>query len=127
MQGDDMILDAMRKSAFAVCLVLVACPGDVAPQDPTSTAKSIDGLWTGAWGGGQRDGVIFQPVIAELLVKGDYVELCGFRNLNRLTGTVRVDARAKRLHITPATSPGGPPKPRAIEFTYEFNADELTL
>jgi hypothetical protein len=107
--------------------MIVACPGDGAPQDPASAAKSIEGLWSGAWGGGERDGVVFQPVIAELLIKGDHVELCGFRNLGRLTGTVRLDARTKRMHITPAAGPGGQPKPKAIEFTYEIKADELTL
>src|SRR5262249_34374526 len=61
------------------------------------------------------------------LFKGDHVELRGFRGMNRITGTVRLDARAKRLHITPAAIPGDQPKPKAIEFTYEIKDDELTL
>jgi hypothetical protein len=114
-------------TAVAVCLLLVACAGDVAPQDSAGAAKSIQGVWSGAWGGGERNGVVFQPVIAEILINGDYVEMCGFRNLGRLTGTVRIDARTKRMHITPAAVPGSQPKPKAIEFTYEVNAGELTL
>ena len=122
-----MIPSSKPMTMVAVCLMLIACAGDVASQDAASAAKSIEGLWSGAWGGGQRDGVVFQPVIAEMLIKGDYVEMCGFRNLGRLTGTVRLDARAKRMHITPAAGPGGQPRPKAIEFTYEINAEELTL
>jgi hypothetical protein len=111
----------------AVCLLLVACAGDVVPQDAANVAKSLEGLWSGAWGGGQRDGVVFQPVIAEMLIQGDQVELCGFRNLGRLTGTVRFDARTRRMHITPAAGPEGKPRPKAIEFTYEIKGEELTL
>src|SRR5262249_17837668 len=65
--------------------------------------------------------------IAELLIKGDHVELCGFRGLDRLTGTFRLDPRAGRMHITPAAGPGGQPRPKVIEFTYVLNTDELTL
>jgi hypothetical protein len=114
-------------TTVAVCLMLVACAGDGAPQDVASAPKSIEGLWSGSWGGGVRDGAVFQPVIAEMLIKGDHVEMCGFRNLGRLTGTVRFDPRTKRMHITPAAGPEGKPKPKAIEFTYEIKAEELTL
>jgi hypothetical protein len=114
-------------TAVAVCLVVVAYPGDVAAQDVAGAARAIEGLWSGSWGGGKRDGAVFQPVIAELLVKGDYVEMRGFRGLGRLTGTVRFDTRARRMYITPAAGSRGQPKPKAIEFTYAISADELTL
>jgi hypothetical protein len=114
-------------TTVAFCLLLVACAGDGAPQEAANAAKSIQGLWSGAWGGGQRDGVVFQPVLAEMLIKGDSVEMCGFRNLGRLTGTVRCDARTKRMHITPAAGTEGKPRPKAVEFTYEINGEELTL
>jgi hypothetical protein len=114
-------------TTIALCLLLVVCAGDVTPQDAANTAKSFEGLWSGAWGGGQRDGVVFQPVIAEMLIKGDHVELCGFRGLARLTGTVRFDAGNKRMHITPAAGPEGKPKPKDIEFTYAIKGEELTL
>src|SRR5262245_19663434 len=116
-----------RMTTVAVCLMIVVCAGDAASQDAASAAKQIEGLWSGAWGGGQRDGVVFQPVLAEMLIKGDYVEMCGFRNVGRLSGTVRCDATTKKMHITPAAAPGGQPKPKAVEFTYEIKGDELTL
>jgi hypothetical protein len=122
-----MIPRNLRITTVAVCLLLGACAGDVASQDAARAAPSLEGLWSGAWGGGQRDGVVFQPVIAEMLIKGDHVEICGFRNLRRLTGTVRFDASTKRMHITPAAGPAGQPRPKAIEFTYEINAEQLTL
>jgi hypothetical protein len=66
-------------------------------------------------------------VIAELFIKGDNVELSGFHNVRRLTGTVRIDASAKRMRITPADQPAGQPKPKPIDYTYEIKAGRLTL
>jgi hypothetical protein len=92
-----MVLNYRRMLAAAVCLVGMSCPGDVAAQDPTGGAKALEGLWSGSWGGGERDGVVFQPVNAELVIQGDHVELYGFHNVSRLSGTVRFDAAAKKL------------------------------
>jgi hypothetical protein len=52
----------------------------------------LDGLWSGSWGGGERDGVVMQPVLAELLIDGDHVELAGFPAVGGLRGTHRIDA-----------------------------------
>jgi hypothetical protein len=112
-------------AAAAAVGLLMAARHDAAPQ-PAADAAALDGLWTGAWGGGMRDGVVFQPVIAELVVKGDRVELAGFRTVGRLSGTVRVDAAARRLRITPAAA-AGRPAPAAVEFAYELKGDDLTL
>jgi hypothetical protein len=117
----------MRLIAAAACLVVVAYPGDAAPQEHAKDSKAIEGLWSGFWGGGAADGVVFQPVIAELFIKGDHAELHGFRNVGRLAGTVRLDAGAKRLRITPAAEAGGLPAPKAVEYAYEIKADTLTL
>jgi len=122
-----MIRSNIPGTAVAVGLMIVMCAGGTAFQDAVSDANAIEGLWSGAWGGGQRDGVVFQPVKAELLIQGDHVELNGFRNASRLTGTVRVDVRAKRIHITPTPEAGGQPAPKAIEYAYDIKADELTL
>jgi hypothetical protein len=110
--------------AVAICLIGVSCP-DVAAQDPPSDSKVIEGLWSGSWGGGERDGVVFQPVRAELVIQGDHVEMYGFRNASRLTGTVRLDAGARRMRITPTA--GGLPAPKVIDYTYEIKGDLLTL
>ena len=122
-----MIGSKMRVMAVAVCLVMAACPDQAASQAPAGDAKAIEGLWSGSWGGGQRDGVVFQPVIAELVITGDQVDLAGFRNVGRLTGTVRLDGDAKRMRLTPAAPAGGQAAPRVIEFVYALKDDMLTL
>src|SRR5437773_1010157 len=120
-----MVRGKLWAAAAAVGLLMVG-RHDGASQPPAADAAALDGLWNGAWGGGMRDGVVFQPVIAELVVKGDRVELAGFRTVGRLSGTVRVDAAAKRLRITPAAA-AGQPAPPAVEFAYELKGDNLTL
>jgi hypothetical protein len=74
------------------------------------------------------DGTVHTPVRAELFVKGSHVELYGFPKIDRdrLTGTVRVDAGAKQIQITPAAEAGGQPENKIV-YTYEIKADELTL
>ncbi len=129
-----MLRNNLRMMAMAVCLVGVARSGAVDRNDPAanssapvSDSKPIEGLWSGSWGGGDRDGVVFQPVIAELFIKGDHVELCGFRNPSRLTGTVRFDANAKQMHIIPTAGADGQSAPKTIDYGYEIKGDELTL
>jgi hypothetical protein len=117
----------MRLIAVAVCLGVALCPGNAVAQGNSVDAKMIEGLWSGSWGGGERDGVVFQPVRAELYIKGDHIELHGFRNASKLAGTVRFDVGAKRMRITPAAPVGGQPLPKPIEFEYELKGDMLTL
>src|SRR5262245_15441379 len=116
----------MRINVTALCLMFIACPNAAAPQAPAGDSKALDGLWTGAWGGGGRDGVVFQPVISKLFISGKHIELSGFRNANRLTGTVQFDAAAKRMRITPAAQ-AGQPAPKAVDYTYELKGDTVTL
>ncbi len=112
--------------AVAVCLTGVSRADDV-PKKPASDLQAMEGLWHGAWGGGEANGAVFQPVIAELVVQGDRVELHGFRNVGRLTGTIRLDPSVKRARITPAAAAGGPPAPQPIDYTYDIQGDRLTL
>lgn len=91
-----------------------------------SDANLIEGLWFGSWGGGEINGVGYQPVMAELYIAGNHVELCGFRNASRLTGTVRFDASAKRMEVTPAAAAGGP-RAKAVVYTYAIENGKLTL
>jgi hypothetical protein len=99
---------------------------DLASKDPSSDSTAIEGLWFGSWGGGDVNGVVHQPVMAELFIKGDHVELCGFPNVSRLTGTVQFDASARQMRITPiAEADGQPTKP--IVYSYQIKAGELTL
>lgn len=145
----NMARSKFRMMAAAVCLVGVSCSGDVAPQGPaidlqipagdskgsasdsdvrlSSESKPFDGLWSGSWGAGNANGVFFQPVVAEMFIKGEHVELHGFRNASRLSGTVRFDANARQMQITPTAAPGAEPAPKTINYTYDLKGDELTL
>jgi hypothetical protein len=122
-----VLANELRMMGIIVCLVGVLRSDDVTPKDRTNPSKAIEGLWSGSWGGGGADGVVFQPVVAELLIQGDHVELYGFRDVRRLTGTVRLDARAQQMHITPEAELGGRSAPKAINYLYEIKGDELTL
>ena len=111
-----------------------AAPGKVAdtlpptgaPQAAVAPAETLEGLWSGSWGGGMDGEVVFQPVLAEMILQGDRIELNGFRLAGNLAGAVRIDAEKKRLHVLPAAAEGEAP-PDAMEFSYELAGDNLTL
>jgi hypothetical protein len=121
-----MFRGSRRIAAIALSLVFVVCPAQVSAGDAGGQVKELDGLWSGAWGGGQRDGVVFQPVIAEMFIKENHVELKGFPNVGKLAGTIRIEVATKRLRITPST-PAGQPAANEIEFAYEIKGNNLTL
>src|SRR5262249_19016888 len=62
-----------------------------------------------------------------LFIHGDHLELHGFRGVGSLSGNVRFDAVAKRMHITPKAGVAGQPAPKKVEYGYEIKADTLTL
>jgi len=117
----------VQLQSMAVALLFVGL--SFADEPPTrksvDDAKSIEGLWSGSWGGGGRDGVVFQPVLAEMVIQGDKVELWGFRNANRFSGTVRVDTTARQLRMAPKDS--DLPATKTLDYTYEIKGDKLTL
>jgi hypothetical protein len=121
-----MVRSNSRILAVAVCLLAAACADDPTTRKPARAEGAIEGLWSGSWGGGQRDGVVFQPVIAELFVQGEHVELSGFRNVRQLAGTVHFDADARRMRITPAARTDEK-RPKPLDYTYELKGDRLTL
>jgi hypothetical protein len=105
-----------------------ARPDGVEGKAPVGAAQPIEGLWFGAWGGGPRgDGTVMQPVMAELFVKGDHVELRHFRNLSSLTGTIRFDEKTKQMRMTPKAEAGSAPAPKTVDYTYDIKRDTLTL
>jgi len=106
---------------------LKSAPAVVAAVQDETKPNPLDGLWHGSWGYGERDGVVFQPVIAEMVILGDSVELHGFRNIGALVGTVRFDADAGKLHVTPQQSQPGETPPATIEFACRLDGDNLTL
>lgn len=89
-------------------------------------AEAFEGLWYGSWGGGDVNGVVFQPVVAELFIQADHAELSGFPNANTISGTIQVDARAKRVQITPATKTDGQ-ELEAVKYAYRLKDGNLTL
>ncbi|HEY2146612.1 MAG TPA: hypothetical protein VGH32_01665 [Pirellulales bacterium] len=104
------------------------CRGEAPPAISHDESPSLNGLWFGAWGGGpQPGGVVFQPVIAELFVKGKHVELSGFPNGLNLEGTIRIDSDAKYVRITPAAEPGKTAAPKPVEFPFTVDGDKLTM
>jgi hypothetical protein len=126
-QGDNMIRYILATIAAAVCVASVSRSDDAKPKGAPKDSQAIEGLWLGSFGGGSRDGVVFQPVIVELFIKGDQVELSHFRNVGNLAGTLRLETSARRMHITRADKSGGEPKPKAIEYVYELKGDNLKL
>src|SRR5262245_47560792 len=118
-----LVKDILLVATWLVCLTWTP---PLAAQGAASDAKALEGIWTGAWGRGRRDGVVFQPVVAELFIKGDQIELAGFRETLKLVGTLRVDTAARRLHVTPIIEPGQP-APKALSYSYELKDDVLTL
>lgn len=71
-----MIRSHTRMLAVAVCLVRVSCSHDVAAKEPIDDPKVIEGLWSGSWGGMVgAGGAVHQPVMAELFIKGNHVEV----------------------------------------------------
>jgi hypothetical protein len=131
----------VRLLPAVACLACVSCsetavhqvpavdPGSrvVAAPPVVDDSNPLDGIWFGSWGGGERDGTVFQPVIAEMVIQGDHVELHGFRIAGTLIGTARFDTKGRKLNVTPAAVRAGDPPPKTIEFTCQLDGDNLTL
>jgi hypothetical protein len=121
-------------AAFAPVLLLAVMlfPGGARANEkhPTKSkggAQPLEGFWRGSWGGGKRDGVVFQPVYAELLIQGNNVKLSGFPTIPSLTGTVHIDVGAKRIRITPTPDRPGQAVAKTIEYPYVLKGDDLML
>jgi hypothetical protein len=117
----------MVRSLIVTCVLVVAfVPSRADAQKPEAGKESLEGFWSGSWGGGQRDDVVFQPVLAEIVIRGDRIETAGVRNAGRLSGTVTIDAPQRRLRMT-AKEREDAPEPKPLEFGYELEKDTLTL
>ncbi|HEV3344502.1 MAG TPA: hypothetical protein VG125_29265 [Pirellulales bacterium] len=100
---------------------------DEAPEQPSGAPNAIDGLWQAWWGGGiGADGVGRQPVLGEFFVRGDRLEVRHLPNLGSLSGSIRADAREKRIRITRKAAVADQP-PEVLNFAYEIKDDKLTL
>ena len=117
-----------RKLLAAACLAMlsyvVTAPTAKAAGDDS---KALEGLWSGSWGLMiDADGTVHQPVIAELMIKGNRIELLSMPGLARLGGTFRIDSAARAISISSATEKKTPPAEATI-YRYRINADKLTL
>ena len=122
-----MFHKSLRVSAGALGLLVALCLDCPAAYSAASDPSELDGLWSGSWGHHiDRDGVIHQPVKAELFIQGDQIECTGFPELSKFTGTVRIDVGAKQLRIMPVAEAGGRPAD-ATAYAYEIKGDHLTL
>lgn len=113
-----------------VALMAIALTATVARADerdnPLSDARLIEGLWEGSWGGGNAGGAVLQPVMAELYVQGNRIELAGFPQGNRLRGSFEVDAINRRLKIAPDRG-DDQKQTEPIELGYELKEGQLRI
>lgn len=94
------------------------------PEKPVDDLKPFAGLWSGSWGGGESNGAVFQPVLAEMVVEGNRVELAGFRNAQRFRGVIRIDRKAGKLTIS---DPAGEQSSQVLVYKFELKGNHLTL
>jgi len=127
-------------SALLLAIALTGCGNTSPPADPANPplrtqssvpaseleAQHYNGLWTGTWGGGESDGVVIQPVVTEVFIDGDQIEISHLRSFGRASGTVQIDETAKRFVVTAKeTSKDEPPK--TVEYTYRQDRGQLQL
>lgn len=119
-----MLRRAVKIFAIVACLANAAHAEDAKPSKNTS---AIQGLWHGFWGGGEADGVIMQPAMAELFVEGDIVRMRGFPKVGSVDGKLRIDERKNKIAIAPQSKAAGRPAAKALEYTFDLKGDRLTL
>ncbi|MFI5381582.1 MAG: hypothetical protein ACHRHE_19980 [Tepidisphaerales bacterium] len=122
-----MFHDHLQLLAVAFCLLNVLPSDSLAAEDAARDAQAMEGLWSGPWGLSiEPDGIVHQPVMAELLIKGDHVEMHAFPDTPGLTGTIRLDTRARQILVTPTVEAGRPPA-EVIVYGFVITDDSLRL
>jgi hypothetical protein len=94
-------------------------------KDSSKGVQAVQGFWVGSYGGGQRGGVTYQPAFAELFIRGDHIELSGYPD--KVTGTFRLDPKAKKMQITRSDESGGKATAKTLGYGYEVKGDKLTV
>ncbi len=113
----------LAAGCIAILVSIVAQSAKAAGDD----SKALEGLWSGSWGLTiDADGTVHQPVIAELMIKGNRIELLSMPGLARLGGTFTIDSAARAISISPTSEKETPPAQATI-YHYRVNADTLTL
>ncbi len=109
---------------FTLCLATIAYAYGQS-KDLSKDAQAVQGLWVGSYGGGQRDGVTYQPAIAEVFIQGDHIEVYGYPST--VAGTFRLDPKAKQMNITASDPSGGKSTAKTLSYDYEVKGDQLTI
>jgi hypothetical protein len=122
-----MLCRALSIAVVAGSIVSILLADDPVPANTPSGRASIEGLWQGFWGGGEADGVIRLPAMAELFIEGDRVEARGLPNIGSLIGRIRADDTIKTIRMTPKANAPDQPAPKPLDFTYQIKDDRLTL
>ena len=121
-----MLRRAVKIVAIVACLANAAHAEDATGKKPSEKASALQGLWHGFWGGGEADGVIMQPAMAELFVEGDIVRMRGFPKVGSVDGKLRIDERKNKIAIVPQARAADQPA-KALEYTFDLKGDKLTL
>jgi hypothetical protein len=121
-----MSRNSLQFVRIGICLASLLFVRDLAAQERVPDAKAMEGLWSGFWGGRINRDVLSQPLRTEFFLKGDQVELLSFPGVRELSGSVRFDASARQMHITPRSEAAGK-APRTIVLTYEMKGSSLKL
>jgi hypothetical protein len=109
---------------FALCLATIAY-SYAQSNDFPKEVQAVQGLWVGFYGGGQRDGVTYQPAIAEMFIQGDHIEVYGYPST--VAGTFRLDPKAKHMKITAHDELGGKSTAKTLSYDYQVKGDELII
>ncbi len=114
---------------LGICVASVVMADDPQAKPVDVELAAIQGLWEGSWGGGNRNGVIFQPVTAKLAIHGNRVEWWGLPQTGDGSGTIRLsrDDKGKTLRLTTAVKPGDASQGEVTQFSYAVKADSLKL
>jgi hypothetical protein len=110
--------------AFTLCLAIAAYSG-AQPQEASKDDDAVQGLWIGSYGGGERNGVTFQPAIAELFVRGDHIEVHGYPST--VTGILRLDPKFKQMRISVSEESNGKSTTKTLSYDYQVKGNELTV
>jgi hypothetical protein len=109
---------------FALCLTTIAY-SYAQSKNSSKDEQVVQGLWVGSYGGGQRDGVTFQPAIAEVFIQGNHIEVYGYPST--VIGVFRLDRKAKQMKVTASDETGGKSAAKSLSYDYQVEGDELTI
>ncbi|MAG94934.1 MAG: hypothetical protein CMJ48_14500 [Planctomycetaceae bacterium] len=110
------------------CVLLTGVArSDERPDRSSGDLKTLYGLWRGSWGGGENDGVVFQPVKAELYIGEGRAVWQGLPMLDG-TGAIRLSGGSPRSgRFTYSTMPKDKPQEKPVGFTYAIKGDTVVL